>query len=591
LSVSQSEPNPFPPARRATGDEASSNTGPAAKRHILTIALEDYYHTGPFKRLVSRGNWYRFETRLEIGTLRALDLLDQFGAKATFFALGWVADAAPELIRKIVDRGHEIATRGYYHRAFREFNPASFREDVERAREALERASGQRLLGYRVAEGWLKPADLWALRSLSELGFAYDSSIKPILRDWVREPSRRFIQRIEFDGQGFWEVPFSSARVLGLDIPIAGGNYFRQWPHWLVRRAVARWDRDYSSPYVMYFHTWELDPAQPKFTGAPFHQQLRQYRNLERMPGILAHYLAHYRFTGIAEHLGLPLAPRATLPSLVRTAVATSPAAAAGAAPRPGVTIVVPCYNEAASLPYLANTLKSVRASLAERYDVHVILVDDASVDGTWDVMHTLFANDDQTECYRQPANRGVAAAILTGIRHARTPIVCSIDCDCTYDPHELSAMLPLLTDGVDVVTASPYHPDGIVRNVPAWRLALSGIASGLYRRIFRHQLYTYTSCFRVYRRSVMADIRIRRGGFIGVVEMLGRLEQAGGRIVEYPATLEARLLGHSKMKVIRTAVGHLTLMAKLIALRLRGGSGTVRPLRTPEPPDASPTH
>jgi polysaccharide deacetylase family protein (PEP-CTERM system associated) len=581
VTASQLGRSAAPAIPNQSGDGGRTLSGLSAKQHLLTVALEDYYHTTPFKRMVDRANWYRFETRLEVGTLRTLDLLDQFGARATFFALGWVADTAPELIRKIADRGHEIATRGYYHRALGEFSPSEFRDDVLRAREALQRASGQQVLGYRVAQRWLAPGDLWVLRALAELDFAYDSSIKPILRDWSNEPWRRFIHRQEFDGKGLWEIPLSSARLFGFHIPIAGGNYFRQWPHWMVRRAVARWDRNCEAPFVMYFHTWELDPAQPKFTGAPVHARVRQYRHLERMPAIIGHYLSTYRFTSVADRLELHAARTAVAPQVRATVLPLRPARA-DQTPRTSVTIVVPCFNEAASLPYLSNTLRSVRASLAVRYDVQVILVDDASVDGTWDVLTTLFAAEANTLYYRHPENRGVAAAIMTGIRHSTSPIVCSIDCDCTYDPHELGTMIPLLTDAVDVVTASPYHPAGTVRNVPEWRFFLSRTASRLYRLVFHHRLHTYTSCFRVYRRSAVADVQVNQGGFIGVAEMLAAMERAGASIVEYPTTLEARLMGHSKMKVIRTALGHLQLMARLAGLRLRGGRRTARP--TPAP-------
>jgi glycosyltransferase involved in cell wall biosynthesis len=335
----------------------------------------------------------------------------------------------------------------------------------------------------------------------------------------------------------------------------------------------------------MYFHTWELDPAQPKFTGAPVYARIRQYRNLERMPAIIGGYLARYRFGSIANHLKLEL-PLTAAPALVPTrAVPSRRAHDAQAAPRTEITIVVPCYNEAGTLPYLANTLRSVRQSLADRYNVRVILVDDGSHDGTWDMMTSRFAGERDIQCYRHAKNRGVAAAILTGIRHSTTSVVCSMDCDCSYDPHELGAMIPLLTDDVDVVTASPYHPGGAVKNVPAWRLVLSRAASRLYRMIFRQQLYTYTSCLRVYRRSAVTDIRVHRGGFIGVVELLGKMELAGARIVEYPTTLEGRLMGYSKMKVARTAIGHLTLMARLVGLRLRGGRRAARPVRASEPP------
>ena len=148
---------------------------------------------------------------------------------------------------------------------------------------------------------------------------------------------------------------------------------------------------------------------------------------------------------------------------------------------------------------------------------------------------------------------------------------MCSIDCDCTYDPLQLENLLPLLTDGVDMVTGSPYHPDGEVRNVPGWRLFLSKSLSGLYGIVLHQKLATYTSCFRVYRRSSVEELHIREGGFLGVAEMLGRLDLGGGRIVECPAVLEVRLLGRSKMKTVRTIFGHLRLLASLAFARITG--------------------
>jgi hypothetical protein len=146
------------------------------------------------------------------------------------------------------------------------------------------------------------------------------------------------------------------------------------------------------------------------------------------------------------------------------------------------------------------------------------------------------------------------------------------MDCDCTYDPHELGRMIPLLAEGVDVVTASPYHPQGQVKNVPQWRLFLSRSLSRLYRLVLRQKLYTYTSCFRVYRRDAALGVTVERGGFFGVTEMLGRLDLAGRRIVEFPTTLEARMLGRSKMKILKTIAGHLSLLTQLVRLRLRPG-------------------
>ncbi len=162
-----------------------------------------------------------------------------------------------------------------------------------------------------------------------------------------------------------------------------------------------------------------------------------------------------------------------------------------------------------------------------------------------------------------------MAAAILTGIRHVDSEIVCSIDCDCTYDPHQLARADPACsTEGVDLVTASPYHPQGTVRNVPGWRLAMSRTLSLAYRQVLHHKLATYTSCFRVYRRGAVAGLSLQEGGFLGVIEMLGLLDLAGGSIVECPAALEVRLLGRSKMKIVRTVAGHLRVLARLALAR-----------------------
>ena len=227
---------------------------------------------------------------------------------------------------------------------------------------------------------------------------------------------------------------------------------------------------------------------------------------------------------------------------------------------RERVTLVVPCYNEEHSLPYLANTLRSVRDALSRNYEIEAIFVDDHSSDRTWQVLDELFAGHPDVVRIRHETNRGVAASILTGLRHAGTEIVCSIDCDCSYDPHDLANMIPLLRDDVALVTASPYHPNGRVHNVPAWRLLLSKSLSRMYRIVLRQPLHTYTSCFRVYRRSAMIGTQPERGGFLGIAELIGKLALSGAKIVEHPATLEVRVLGHSKMKILRTIAGHLGL-------------------------------
>jgi glycosyltransferase involved in cell wall biosynthesis len=164
-----------------------------------------------------------------------------------------------------------------------------------------------------------------------------------------------------------------------------------------------------------------------------------------------------------------------------------------------------------------------------------------------------------------------VGAAIRTGVEAARYSIVASIDADCTYDPHELQRMVPLLEPQVAMVTASPYHPQGGVKNVPHWRLFLSRGLSQLYRPLVNNRIHTVTSCCRVYRRDVVLSVPTQFDDYRGIAEWLIRIDHAGGRIVEHPTVLEARVLGTSKMNVVRCIVGHVGLLSLLIRRRLSG--------------------
>jgi polysaccharide deacetylase family protein (PEP-CTERM system associated) len=539
------------------------------RSHVLTVVLEDYYHLSPFKGLIDRALWHRFERRLEIGTLRTLAMLDEFDVRATFFVLGWVAETAPELVREVANRGHEVASKGFDHRSIKEMSPALFWEDVHRSREALERATGRAVLGYRVADRWFGRADLWALDVLIEAGYRYDSSIKPLFRTFAREPWRRFIHRHQGRSGSIWEVPVSSAQIMGLHVPVAGGNYFRQFPRGLVRRAIADWDRNVAAPFVMYFHTWEFDPEQPRISSASLAATIRQYRNLSRMEPMIREYLSKYSFHGVADHLGLGPeaslhpAEHAPLPARV------TPPEAGVLESRATVSVVVPCYNEEVALRYLSNTLREVEDVLEPSYRVEFIFVDDGSRDRTYEMLQGLFGQKPGCVIVHCEQNQGVTAAVLTGMRVASSDIVCSIDCDCSSDPRELRQMIPMLADGVDLVTASPYHPLGAVRNVPRWRLFLSKVASAFYRLLSRQKLDTYTSCFRVYRRKAILELDVLEPGFLGIAEMIGKLDLRGGTILEHPTTLESRMLGRSKMKTLRTIVGHLGLMSRLAWLRL----------------------
>jgi dolichol-phosphate mannosyltransferase len=246
------------------------------------------------------------------------------------------------------------------------------------------------------------------------------------------------------------------------------------------------------------------------------------------------------------------------------------------------LAVVVPCYNEAESLANLAAGLARLRAAVAEEYELEMVLVDDGSRDGTWPLLQEQFADEPAIRLLKHETNRGIAAAIGTGIREATAEIVASLDADCTYEPTQLVALLRLLNEGVDVVVASPYHPAGRVVGVPRWRLALSRFASRLYGLVMRNRLHTYTSCVRIYRRSSVVDLALSHGGFVGVVELLWQVDRRGGRIVECPAVLSVRATGQSKMRIARTTLAHLRFLTRCAWQRLTGAAGSrQRPARS----------
>jgi polysaccharide deacetylase family protein (PEP-CTERM system associated) len=534
------------------------------RRHLLTIVLEDYCHVGPVSQVVPPDYWHRFESRVQRNTERTLDLLDETGAKATFFVLGWIAEHQPEVVAEVVRRGHEVASKGFWHRSIGQMSPEEFRADVRRAKEVTEAATGQAVRGFRIPRGGFGPQDLWALDILSEEGYAYDSSVRPIGTAFLDEPFRRFVHRHEHAGHSIWEVPLTTWKLGPLCLPISGGNYVRQLPHSFIRGALDSWERQFHDPIVFYFHVWELDPEQPRITAVSQLQRIRQYRNLDAMVRRIRYYLDKYDFGTVADHLRLgPAASVAPVPRAITPVSQPSPAG-----PRIPITVVVPCYNEEATLGYTANTLRAFSKGMADLYDVFFLFVDDGSQDRTWERLNELFADRADCGLLRHLKNRGVAATVLSGLRNAQTDIVCVIDCDGTYDPLQLRRMIPMLQPGIDMVTASPYHPDGKVLNLPPQRLVLSKGLSMLYRFVHRHKLYTYTSCFRVYRRRSMEAMVLRDERFVGVTELLSQIDRAGGRIAECPAVMEVRLLGSSKMKTLKTIFGHLGHLGRLIAER-----------------------
>ncbi len=537
--------------------------------YVATVLLQDYFHHRVFKGIIGERHWGRFESRLDSNIEQACDLLEEYHATATFFAFGWIAERYPSIVARVVERGHEVADAGYVARDVSEMSRDQFVQEVSRSRKVIEDATGQKVLGFRSYKS-IRSSDLWILDELAKLGYQYDVSLQPNLFELFRRSARYPFVHVK-DGKRLVELPMPTQRILAINLPIAGGNFIRQLPQWLMYPAFQHWNRRGKGPFVLYFHPWELDPEQPRISAIGALSQIRHYRNLGKFREVLPYYFSVGAFRSVRDYLGIEASPTARSSDRSADLENRSSAEMSGRrfdAHGTPVTVVIPCYNEESTLPYLEKSLAELEDAAVGTVSFSFVLVDDCSKDATRSELQRIF--DDKPNCTLvfHEANKGVAGAIRTGIEHAKTDIVCSIDADCSYDPLELLRMIPELDDETDMVTASPYHPNGFVVAVPQWRLFLSRGLSAIYRLILRNKLATYTSCFRVARRDAVLREQQEYGDFRGIVEMLARMDLHGARIKEFPTTLQSRVFGYSKMKTIKTIWGHLGLLGRLLVYR-----------------------
>ncbi len=274
--------------------------------NAMTVDVEDYYQVHAFSGQVARGDWDRFESRVERNTDAVLDTFGQAGIRATFFTLGWVAERHPALMRRIAGAGHEVASHGYAHVRADEQDPDAFREDVRRTKRILEDVSGQAVTGYRAASFSIGRRNFWAFDVLAEEGYRYSSSIYPVLHDHYGMPDAPRFAFKPIERSDFIEAPMTTNVVFGWNLPCSGGGYFRMLPYgvssWQLRR-VNRRDRQ---PCVFYFHPWEIDPDQPRQAGISFKARFRHYLNLGAMRGRLQRLARDFAWDRMDRVIGIP---------------------------------------------------------------------------------------------------------------------------------------------------------------------------------------------------------------------------------------------------------------------------------------------
>ena len=269
--------------------------------NAMTVDVEDYFQVEAFFPHIHRSDWNKIECRVEANVDRILELFSHNGIKGTFFTLGWIAKRYPDMVRRIVAGGHELASHGTAHIRADHQSRRQFADDVSNAKRILEGISGQAVVGYRATSFSIGRRNLWALSALEEAGYRYSSSTHPIKHDLYGMPEQPRFAFYPFPNSSFVEIPVTTMRLFGRNWPAGGGGYFRLLPYTLFKQNLKTVRSRDQMPCTFYFHPWEIDPGQPKVSGVSAKTRFRHYLNLNRTFGRLQKLVQDFRWSSIAS--------------------------------------------------------------------------------------------------------------------------------------------------------------------------------------------------------------------------------------------------------------------------------------------------
>ncbi|MCB0969153.1 MAG: polyprenol monophosphomannose synthase [Ilumatobacter sp.] len=222
------------------------------------------------------------------------------------------------------------------------------------------------------------------------------------------------------------------------------------------------------------------------------------------------------------------------------------------------VTVVVPTYQEAGNIEAVC---RGIRSALP---DARILVVDDASPDGTADLARALADELAPLDVVDRPAKSGLASAYLQGFRRAiddGAEICVQIDADLSHDPAVLPALVANVELGADLAIGSRYVPGGRTIDWPWARRSLSRWGNRYAAGVLGLAVNDATAGFRAYSSEALEQMgfeAVQAEGYGFQVEMTHRLVRAEGRVVEFPITFRERTSGESKLSggIVREAAG-----------------------------------
>jgi polysaccharide deacetylase family protein (PEP-CTERM system associated) len=521
--------------------------------NALTVDVEDYFQVAAFERIIQFCDWERYESRVCQNTDRLLDLFSEHQVLGTFFVLGWVAKQHPHLLRRIRERGHEIACHGYRHVRINLQDSKTFREDIRQAKKIIEQEIGDRIRGYRAATFSVRPDTLWALEILVEEGFDYDSSIFPIAHDRYGIPTApRFPFKLATPSGTIAEFPISTIKLCGQNVPATGGGYFRILPFRHVTRAIRELNQTEGMPAVFYLHPWEIDTEQPRQTTAAWREQFRHYTNIHKTESRLRVLLKEFRFASMVQVLReCPLRTfdiqSESLNGQYFASAEKSITFFDGAVPKfraQKISVVIPVYNESENLEPLCLELRRALSPLG--LETEWIFVDDGSTDDSLERLRALRNEFHEIKIVKLRRNFGQTAAMQAGFDLARGDVVVSMDADLQNDPGDIPMMLRRLEAGYDLVCGwrKDRRDPWLSRKLP------SKVANWMIRKVIGSEIHDRGCSLKVYRAELVRAFRLYSDMHRFIQEVSS---MSGARVSELVVNHRDRRFGASKYGISRT--------------------------------------
>ena len=271
-------------------------------QHAISFDVEEFFQVANLRGHFAKEDWDDVPSRLDVGMDAIFDVLERTGSTATFFFLGWVAERRPDMVRRCIDGGHEVASHGYDHDFLWDLGREGLVSDLERTEDAIVAAGAPRPIGFRASTFTLTRKTWWAFDILAERGYRYDSSVHPVRHPVYGVPDfDPGISIVETEAGSVVEFPVSTLQVGGRNWPVGGGGYFRLLPGAVTRAAVSSIEKRGDSASI-YLHPWEFDARQPR-VPAPAFKKFRHYLNLDRTLPRLEALLSAFRFASLRDVL------------------------------------------------------------------------------------------------------------------------------------------------------------------------------------------------------------------------------------------------------------------------------------------------